>query len=36
MTLGEFVASRNVEFGVHAMDIAQAVGRPQRVHPWRQ
>lgn len=33
MTYGEFVASRNLEFGVHAMDIAHALGRPQRVHP---
>jgi hypothetical protein len=33
MTFGEFVASRNLEFGVHAMDIAHAVGRPERVHP---
>ena len=33
ITYGEFVASRNLEFGVHTMDIAHAVGRPQRVHP---
>jgi uncharacterized protein (TIGR03083 family) len=33
MTFGEFVASRNLEFGVHAMDIAHAVGRPERVQP---
>jgi hypothetical protein len=33
MTFGEFVASRNVEFGVHTMDIAHAVGRPERVQP---
>lgn len=33
MTFGEFVASRNLEFGVHTMDIAHAVGRPERVHP---
>ena len=32
MTFGEFVASRNLEFGVHTMDIAHAVGRPERVH----
>jgi uncharacterized protein (TIGR03083 family) len=31
MTFGEFVASRNLEFGVHTMDIAHAVGRPERV-----
>jgi len=31
MTFGEFVASRNMEFGVHAMDIAHAVGAPERV-----
>jgi uncharacterized protein (TIGR03083 family) len=31
LTYGEFVASRNVEFGVHTMDIAHAVGRPERV-----
>jgi uncharacterized protein (TIGR03083 family) len=33
MTFGEFVASRHVEFGVHTMDIAQAVGRLERVRP---
>ena len=33
MTYGEFVASRNVEMGVHTMDIAQAVGRPEEVTP---
>jgi uncharacterized protein (TIGR03083 family) len=33
MTFGEFVASRNLEFGVHTMDIADAVGLPQPVHP---
>ena len=33
MTFGEFVASRNLEFGVHTMDIAQAVGRAERVDP---
>src|SRR5215208_4703149 len=33
MTFGEFVATRNLEFGVHTMDIAQAVGRPERVRP---
>ena len=33
MTYGEFVASRNVEIGVHTMDIAQAVGRPEEVAP---
>jgi len=32
MTFEEFVASRNVEFGVHAMDIANAVGEPERVN----
>lgn len=31
MTFSEFVASRNLEFGVHTMDIAHAVGRPERV-----
>jgi uncharacterized protein (TIGR03083 family) len=31
MTFGEFVASRNLEFGVHTMDIAQAVGREEHV-----
>src|SRR4051812_47669904 len=29
MTFGEFVASRNLEFGVHTMDIADAVDRPE-------
>jgi uncharacterized protein (TIGR03083 family) len=33
MAFGEFVASRNVEFGVHTMDIAHATGRPEQVHP---
>ncbi len=33
MTFGEFVASRNLEFGVHTMDIAHAVGRPERTAP---
>jgi uncharacterized protein (TIGR03083 family) len=33
MTFGEFVASRNLEFGVHMMDVAHAVGRPERVRP---
>lgn len=33
MTFGEFVASRNLEFGVHTMDIAQAVGKPEEVEP---
>ena len=33
MTFGEFAATRNLEFGVHTMDIAQAVGRPERVRP---
>ncbi len=33
ITFGEFVASRNLEFGVHTMDIAHAVGRPERVQP---
>lgn len=31
MTFGEFVASRNLEFGVHTMDIAHGAGRPERV-----
>lgn len=31
ITFGEFVASRVLEFGVHTMDIAHAVGRPERV-----
>jgi uncharacterized protein (TIGR03083 family) len=33
MRFGEFVAARVLEFGVHTMDIAQAVDRPERVHP---
>ena len=33
MTFGEFVASRNLEFGVHTMDIAHAVGCPEQPHP---
>jgi uncharacterized protein (TIGR03083 family) len=33
MTFGEFVASRNLEFGVHTMDIANAAGKPERVRP---
>ena len=33
MTFGEFVTSRNLEFGVHTMDIAHALGRPERVEP---
>jgi hypothetical protein len=33
MTFGEFVASRNLEFGVHTMDIADAVGLPERADP---
>jgi uncharacterized protein (TIGR03083 family) len=33
ITYGEFVASRNLEFGVHTMDIAHATGRPERAHP---
>lgn len=33
MTFGEFVASRNLEFGVHTMDIAQAIGRAEEVQP---
>jgi len=33
MTFGEFVTSRNLEFGVHTMDIANALGRPERVQP---
>lgn len=33
MTFGEFVASRNLEFGVHAMDIAHAIGRPELLDP---
>ena len=31
MEFGEFVASRNLEFGVHTMDIAHAVGRREGV-----
>lgn len=33
MTFGEFVASRNLEFGVHTLDIAQATGRPEQLRP---
>jgi uncharacterized protein (TIGR03083 family) len=33
ITFSEFVATRNLEFGVHTMDIAHAVGRPERVRP---
>ena len=33
MAYGEFVASRNVEFVVHTMDLADAVGRPERAAP---
>ena len=33
MTFGEFVASRNLEFGVHTMDIAHAVRRSEAVNP---
>jgi hypothetical protein len=33
MTFGEFVASRNLEFGVHTMDVAAAVRRPEHVRP---
>jgi uncharacterized protein (TIGR03083 family) len=33
MTYGEFVASRNVEFVVHTMDVAHAAGRPQHAAP---
>jgi uncharacterized protein (TIGR03083 family) len=33
MTFGEFLASRNLEFGVHTMDIAHAAGRPERLLP---
>lgn len=33
MTFGEFVASRNLEFGVHTMDIAHAVGQTEQVPP---
>ncbi|HLX89400.1 MAG TPA: maleylpyruvate isomerase family mycothiol-dependent enzyme [Acidimicrobiales bacterium] len=32
MTFGEFVASRNLEFGVHTLDIAHACGRPEKVN----
>ena len=33
MTFGEFVASRNLEFGVHTMDIAHAVCLPEQTEP---
>ncbi len=33
MTFGEFVASRNLEFAVHTMDIANAVGQQETVPP---
>lgn len=33
MTFAEFVASRCLEFGVHAMDIAAAVRAPERADP---
>lgn len=33
MAFGEFAASRSLEFGVHTMDIADAVGRPETVQP---
>jgi len=33
MTFGEFVASRHLEFGVHAMDIANAVGATEHLDP---
>ena len=33
MTFGEFVVSRNLEFGVHTMDIAHAVGRAETLDP---
>ena len=33
IAFGEFVASRNVEFGVHTMDIAHAVGRAEQPNP---
>jgi uncharacterized protein (TIGR03083 family) len=33
ITYGEFVASRHLEFGVHTMDVADAVGEPERVAP---
>lgn len=33
MAFGEFVASRSLEFGVHTMDIAAAVGAQERAEP---
>ena len=33
ITYGELVASRNLELGVHTMDLAAAVGREERVAP---
>ena len=33
IAFGEFVASRNVEFGVHTMDIAHALGRAEQPNP---
>ncbi len=33
MTFGEFVASRNLEFGVHTLDIADAIGAPEHADP---
>ena len=33
MRFEEFVAVRVLEFGVHTMDIAHALDRPERVHP---
>jgi hypothetical protein len=33
MTFCELVASRHIEFGVHTMDIAAAVGRPEAIRP---
>lgn len=33
MTFGEFVASRSLEFGVHTMDLANAVGAPEEADP---
>jgi uncharacterized protein (TIGR03083 family) len=33
INFGEFVASRNLEFGVHAMDIADALGLPRQPDP---
>jgi hypothetical protein len=33
MTFGEFVASRTLEFGAHTMDLAHAVGGPERAEP---